>query len=89
MKLRSDLTLRQMGDDHIIVEPHQGMVDLSKVYTLNKSAAFLWKSLNGYEFEQGDVVRVLTENYEVNDVQAKHDAAEMIQYFRSHGLLTD
>ncbi|MCL8000542.1 hypothetical protein M8994_20335, partial [Brucella sp. 21LCYQ03] len=56
MKLRNELTLRQIGKDYIIVEPGQDKVDLSIVYTLNETAAWLWKELYGHEFSKEDMV---------------------------------
>lgn len=87
MKLRSDISLRKVGNEYIIVEPSQGMVDLSKVFTLNETAAFLWGELKGKEFTDSDIVQLLLDNYEVEEAQAKTDASTLLQTFREQGLL--
>ncbi len=87
MKLRSDLVLRTIGSDHLIVDPSQDMVDLSTVYTLNSSAAWLWEQLKGKEFNIDDIVELLCENYDVNADQAKSDAEILLQDFQKQGLL--
>ncbi|NQD70247.1 PqqD family protein [Sphingobacterium shayense] len=87
MKLRSDISLRKVGNEYIIVEPSQGMVDLSKVFTLNETAAFLWEELKGKEFMDSDLVQLLLDNYEVEEGQAKVDASILLQTFREQGLL--
>ena len=87
MKLRSDISLRKVGNEYIIVEPSQGMVDLSKVFTLNETAAFLWVELKGKEFTDIDLVQLLLDNYEVEEEQAKTDASTLLQTFREQGLL--
>lgn len=89
MKLRSDITLRKVGNEYIIVEPSQGMVDLSKVFTLNETAAFLWEQFKGQDFSQSDVVQQLLDNYQVEEVQAQSDASALIEHFREQGLLSD
>ncbi|MGO3807851.1 MAG: PqqD family protein [Sphingobacterium sp.] len=89
MKLRSDITLRKVGNEYIIVEPAQGMVDLSKVFTLNETAAFLWEQLKDHDFSQSDVVQQLLDNYQVEEGQAQVDAAALIEHFREQGLLKD
>lgn len=87
MKLRSDLVLRTIGSDHLIVDPSQDMVDLSTVYTLNSSAAWLWEQLKGIEFTSDTIVDLLCENYEVDIDQAKSDAEILLQDFQKQGLL--
>jgi Coenzyme PQQ synthesis protein D (PqqD). len=87
MKLRSDLVLRTIGSDHLIVDPSQDMVDLSTVYTLNSSAAWLWEQLKGKEFNSDTVVELLCENYDVDTEQAKSDAEILLQDFKKQGLL--
>jgi len=87
MKLRSDLVLRTIGSDHLIVDPSQDMVDLSTVYTLNSSAAWLWEQLKGKEFTIDTIVDLLCENYDVDIEQAKSDAEILLQDFEKQGLL--
>jgi len=87
MKLRSDLVLRTIGSDHLIVDPSQDMVDLSTVYILNSSAAWLWEQLKGKEFTSDTIVDLLCENYDVNIDQAKSDAEILLQDFQKQGLL--
>lgn len=87
MKLRADLVLRTIGSDHMIVDPGQDMVDLSTVYTLNDSAAWLWEQLQGTAFSQATVVDLLCEEYDVTAEQAHIDAQILIQDFEQQGLL--
>lgn len=87
MKLRNDLTLRQLGDEYIIVDPSQDMVDMSKVFTLNESAAFIWNELQGLDFTVEDVVTLLLETYEVPIDIATTDAEKLLQNFEKQGLI--
>lgn len=87
MQLRTDLVLRTIGTDHMIVDPSQDMVDLSTVFTLNNSAAWLWEQLKGKEFSTAKVVELLCQEYDVTDKQAQTDAEILIQDFEKKGLL--
>ncbi|WP_313187882.1 PqqD family protein [Sphingobacterium siyangense] len=89
MKLRTDLILRTIGSDHLIVDPSQDMVDLSTVYTLNSSAAWLWEELKGKDFDTDTIVGLLVENYEVSKEQAQSDAAILLEDFQKQGLLEE
>lgn len=89
MKLREDLMLRHLGDEYVIIDPEQDMVDMSKVYTLNETAAFLWKELQGKEFNVETVTEVLLNYYNVEYAVAKKDAQRLVYDFEKQGLLTD
>lgn len=89
MKLRTDLQLRKLGNDYIIIDPGQEMIDMSKVFTLNETAAFLWEELQGKEFTEETVSDILLENYEVNVDVAVKDAKKLIQTFIKGGLIRD
>jgi len=87
MKLRDDLVLRHVGEDHIIVDPNQGVVDMSKVFTLNDSAACLWESLIGKEFEINVIIELLVAQYGITAAQAEDDAKKLIELFEQNDLL--
>lgn len=89
MRLRSDLILRRLGHESIIVEPGQDMVDMSKVFTFNDTAVFIWERLQGREFTLETVVEMLLENYEVEEDIARRDALALLQTFKEHGLLME
>ena len=87
MKLREDLVLRRVGKDHVIVDPGQDMVDMSKVFTLNDSAAWLWNQLMGNEFTSEGMLNLLLEQYDVSKEQALEDVNVLIGIFKENGLL--
>jgi len=81
MKLREELVLRQLGDDCVIVDSCRGVMDFSKVYTLNETAAFLWKELHGRDFSHADMVELLLDKYNVEKELAESDAKYLMQEF--------
>ncbi|WDF68343.1 PqqD family protein [Sphingobacterium oryzagri] len=87
MRLKDDLVLRHIGEDYIIVEPGQDQIDLSKVYTLNETAAWLWEQLKGKDFSLEEVVAALLDQYEVDQETAEQDAAALLALFREQKLL--
>ncbi|MCT1530090.1 MULTISPECIES: PqqD family protein [Sphingobacterium] len=88
MRLREDLQLRKLGEDFIIIDPGQEMVDMSKVFTLNETAAFLWEELLHKEFNESNIVELLIENYEVDENTAQADALKLISEFKKGGLIS-
>ncbi|MBB6130778.1 PqqD family protein [Mucilaginibacter lappiensis] len=92
MRLKSELILRQLGDDYVIVEPEQDMVDFSRVYTLNESAAWVWSQLQSEEFTLETVVNILWSRYNLNQLQKEQiaaDALKLVNLLKENGLLYD
>lgn len=90
MKLKEGLTIRKIGDDYVIVAPEQGMIDLSKVYSLNETAAWLWEELDGKNFEITDMVVLVRDQYDVddiNDADLHKDMEDLVQFFKTNELL--
>ena len=90
MKLKSDLVLRSIGDDHVIVDPGKGFVDMSKVYTLNETAAFLWNKIKSLDFSKEDMISLIIEEYEIDEdsiLIVHRDIEDIISFFEDHDLL--
>ncbi|WP_313189746.1 PqqD family protein [Sphingobacterium sp.] len=87
MKLRNDLTLRKIGGEYLIVEPGKGTTDLSNVYSLNWTAAWLWDELKGKEFTTEDVARLLIEEYQLDPRTAYIDGDKILTSFRAQNLI--
>jgi len=87
MKLRVDLQLRQLGDEHILVDPGRDHLDVSKVFTFNETAVQIWLELQGKEFNVESVKAVLLDNYEVGEDEAERDAVALVKQFEKRGFL--
>lgn len=86
MRLRKGLILREMGAEFVIVDPSQDVVDMSKVFTLNETAAFIWKELENTEFGIENIANLLTNHYEVEYNKALVDAKSLFEQFAKEGL---
>lgn len=54
MKIKSNLKLRRIGNRHMIVEVSDSCVNLTNVYSLNGTAARLWRwSATGKAVQRG------------------------------------
>ena len=87
MTFSSGLLLLTICSYHLIVTPIQYIVNLSPIYTLNSSAAWLWEELKGKEFTIDTIVELLCENYDVSKEQAQSDAEILLQDFQKQGLV--
>ena len=65
----------------------KGVADMTKVVALNESALFLYERLKDRDFELSDVVRLLLDEYEVDEATATADAEAWVKHMGEHGLL--
>lgn len=87
MKLKGNLVLRKVGKDYIIIAAGEDRADGTKVYTLNETAAWLWKQLEGKDFSEKDIEEELCSRYEVEGPRAAEDAAGFMGLMEKQGLV--
>lgn len=76
MKIKSNLKLRMIAGEAIVLLQSEGGSDMTKVLALNQSSQFLWEQLAGKDFSIDDVVNLLCEHYEVDEARAREDAGK-------------
>ena len=88
MRIKENLVLRRIGSEYIIIVPDKDSVDLTEVYTLNETSAWIWEQLKDVDFTMEKIVDLVQEHYEVDRETALKDIQAMIDIFRTGGLIT-
>lgn len=88
MKQKKDLALRKVCNRYMIVDGDTGDSKLSNVYTLNASAALVWDSLAGKDFNAYDVAAFLSDNFDVTTETAAKDAEALCADWLEKGLIS-
>ncbi|MEG2365902.1 MAG: PqqD family protein [Alistipes sp.] len=78
MKIRDEFKVREMAGEQVVIMQGRFGADMTKVVALNESSLFLWNELQGREFDAAEVVRLLTEHYDIDAMTAARDAAAWI-----------
>ncbi len=86
MRLNSDLVLRQVKDEYMIINPFSDTVDMTQVYTLNETAAWLWQQMEGKEFEVKDLAEAMLQEYEVDEETAYKCAEDLAKQWLQAGM---
>lgn len=87
MKLKNGFKLHQIDDECVILAEGIDNIDFSKMISLNESAAYLWRSLEGKNFTEQTVTDLLLSEYEVSKDLASQDAKSFIQTLNDAGVL--
>ena len=89
MKIKEGFELRDVCGEFIIVAFGEQNIDFTKIINLNESAAYLWRAVEGKDFDAPMLAKLLTEEYEVDSETALRDATKMMEDWRNAGLVED
>lgn len=87
MKINPKYKVRKVADENIILVQGRNPGDMTTVVALNETSLYLWNALNGRDFEQPDVVTLLTERYDVDETTAAKDADSWLTTLRENSIL--
>ena len=74
MKTLEGFNLRPLGREFILTSENMRRVNFNKMISLNETAAYLWKEVQGKEFTPETLADLLTERYEVDRETALRDS---------------
>lgn len=90
MKIKKGLEIQNVCGEHIIVATGIENVDFSQIISLNETAADLWKGVAGMEsFDIDDMVKILLDEYDVEEEVAREDCVIIAERWREMGLLEE
>lgn len=87
MKIKDGFNLKSVCGEYVIVATGRKNVDFSRLVSLNESAATVWEAVVGKDFEIDDVMKVLLDNYEVDEATARQDAEKLMASWAEVGLI--
>lgn len=87
MKIKKGFELRDVCGEQVIMAHGKENIDFSKIISLNETAAYLWNKVVGREFDEQQMVELLTEAYEVEEGVARADVKKLLAQWKENGLL--
>ncbi len=89
MKFRKEYKVRSIAGENVVIMQGKYGSDVTRVISLNETSLLLWNELQGEEFDLGTVVKILLENYEVDEATATKDAESWIAKLKECNLVVD
>lgn len=65
MKTKKGFVLRNVCGENIIVAEGKENIDFTKIISMNETAAYLWKNVEGKDFDPDTLKNLLMKEYEV------------------------
>jgi len=87
MKTRKGYTLRDLGSEYILVAEGLEAVDFTRMISMNASAAFLWKEVEGKDFDANTLADLLVEAYGITRDVAICDVEALLKTWESANLI--
>lgn len=89
MKIKEQYKIREMaGEQVVIMQGHHGS-DLTRIISLNESALYLWRAIEGKSFTIDTIAGLLAEHYGIDDEIAQRDAQRWVAKLEDCGLIED
>ena len=82
MKIKNGFILREMCGENIVAAEGLEHINFNKLISLNSTAAFLWRALEGKEFTTEDMAELLVEEYGIDMELAMTDSAKLMQAWK-------
>ena len=86
MKIKDGFILRQICGEYVVVGEGLAQVNFNKMLSLNETAAYLWKEVQGKEFTKDTLVDLLLEQYEVERERAAEDVDKLLAVWVKEGV---
>ena len=87
MKIVDGFRLRELMGQAIVIGEGVNQVDFNKLVTLNESAAYLWRTVEGKDFEVETLAALLIEKYDIDEELAMKDASALVSQWKEIGLV--
>lgn len=87
MKIIEGFRLRDVMGQATVIGEGVNQVNFNKLITLNSSAAFLWKQVEGKEFDDTTLADLLVEEYGIDRELAEKDSKAIAAQWLEVGLV--
>lgn len=87
MRIKENLVLRHIGSEYVIIVPGKDTVDMTKVYSLNETSAWIWEQLKNEDFTIEQVLQLVMQHYEVDRERAMNDIQTFLDILGAEALI--
>ena len=86
MRTKEGFILREMCGENIITGEGLEHINFNKLISLNSTAAFLWKNLEGKEFTEKEMAQLLIDEYGIDMELAMKDSTNLCNVWKEAGI---
>lgn len=87
MKIKNGFLLREIADVWVVVPLGERVVEFNGLVNLSESGALIWRALEKEVKDKLELVKLVRENYEVDEESASKDLEDFLQDITEKGFL--
>ncbi|KGN76284.1 hypothetical protein HQ47_00360 [Porphyromonas macacae] len=87
MQIKKNISLRNVGGENLLFADNNRQINLSRIISLNESAAYLFLETGEKEFTVESWANLLVKKYQITDEQAFSDAATLVKKLTEAGII--
>ncbi len=84
----SSVVTRKTGKEYVLIPVTNNIADMTSVYTLNETGAFLWELIDGKN-NVGDMIEALIKEYDIDEETATKDVFKFINEMRKYLIIKE
>ena len=88
MRINNGFRLREICGTYVVVPEGLELVNFNKMLSLNETAAYLWKEVEGKDFDAESLSKLLLEHYDVEEEVARRDAEALLAKWIESGVVS-
>ena len=81
--------MRQLGKEYILVAEGLEVMGANQMISMNETAAFLWKAVEGKTFDTEALAKLLVDEYDISMEVAEKDVTALLQTWNKAGVIED
>ena len=87
MRTKKGYRLRPLGKEYILVAEGLEVENANQMISMNATAAFLWESVEGKDFDADTLAQLLVDEYDIDVETAKKDVEPLLQTWKDAGII--
>ena len=88
MRIKNGFRLREICGTYVVVPEGLELVNFNKMLSLNETAAYLWKEVEGKDFDAESLSKLLLEHYDVEEEVARRAAEALLAKWIESGVVS-
>lgn len=87
MRIKKGYLVKEVAGENIVVSTEKREIDFDYIIHLNDSAKLLFEALMENDLDEKDLIKLLTDNYDVTEEIAEKDVKEFIEMLKTNDIL--
>lgn len=84
---KNNLKLRKIGNQYMIVKVCNEQINMSDVFSMNKTAANIWERIDKGGCTFDELLEFICDTYDVLKDKASYDLKKLLEEWESYGLI--